>query len=408
MINNECIDVIESAVSGLSGMEAVDTAKILEYIWKWKFNNNAEALDKASWYLNHLKDHLKGEKYYEECLNNSAKPNFINPSAKLISWDHPLKFVELVARVCYKSESKITEDSSIKLVNNLIQGGHYAMLEHCIFSFAVSKGIYTDLINSQCAKYMFFTNIHTCIVSVNLRTLIENAHCPALLYLLKCVLINFPEFEKLCGEAIKQAKSITLYTLKCHSIRLINPSLLSEEERAVHKFYSIKFVTDRGVSHEIVRHRNSFAQESTRYVNYMKRGLTFIRPTDFDNWNDEAKNTYTKSLIIAEQGYLNMIKNGCKPQEARSLLPTSIKTEVVMTCNIKRWKHFFNLRVIGTTGCPHPDMKKVALEALEQLQFDTAFNAQYKLYKDEEISKLCRSTNSIGGDKNETTYTITN
>ena len=407
MINNGCIDVIESAVSGLSGMEAVDTAKILECIWKWKFNNNAEALDKASWYLNHLKNHLKGEKYYREFLNDSTKLNFINPSAKLISWDDPLKHVESIARVCYKSESRITEDSSIKLVNNLIQAGHYAMLEHCIFTFAVDKGIYTDLINSQCAKYMFFTNIHTCIVSVNLRTLIENAHHPALLYLLKCVLINFPEFEKLCGGAIKQAKGITLYRLNYHSIRLIDSSLLSEEERAVHKFYSIKFVTDRGVSHEIVRHRNSFAQESTRYVNYMKRGLTFIRPADFDKWNDEAKNTYTKSLIIAEQGYLNMIKNGCKPQEARSLLPTSIKTEVVMTCNIERWRHFFDLRVLGTTGCPHPDMRKVAVEALNELQFDNAFNDQYQLYADAERSNICNSSSSKRGDKNAT-YTVTN
>ena len=291
--------------------------------------------------------------------------------------------------------------------HDLIKNRHFAMLEHCIFTFAVSKGVYEDLINSRWAKYMFFTNIYDCIVSVNLRTLVENVSNSRLLYLLKCVLINFPEFEKLCGEAIKQAKSITLHELDKNNVNLIDPSFLSEEERSIHKFYSVKFITDRGVSHEIVRHRNSFAQESTRYVNYMKRGLTFIKPADFDDWSNEVKYTYTKSLIAAEQGYLNMIKNGCKPQEARSLLPTSIKTEVVMTCNIERWKHFFDLRVIGTTGCPHPDMKKVAIEALRELQFDTDFNDQYERYKDAEMSKLCISTTSTGGDKNAT-YTITN
>lgn len=121
-----------------------------------------------------------------------------------------------------------------------------------------------------------------------------------------------------------------------------------------HGSLTIKFICDRGVSHELVRHRlASFAQESTRYCNYAgdKFGneLTFIEPLFFDigkfgNCVSLKRTLWEIAMERAEETYLELIQEGCSPQEARSVLPNSIKTEVVMTANYREWRHFFNLR----------------------------------------------------------------
>lgn len=176
-----------------------------------------------------------------------------------------LQKIERVARVCYKSEDKITEGSAEKMVRSLIKRGHEAMLEHYSFS--------------------------------------------------------------------------------------------------------VKFTVDRGVSHEIVRHRvASFAQESTRYCNYGKSGdVAFIRPVFFAEATVEMDN-WVDSCMKAEQLYKDFILIGRTPQEARSILPNSLKTEVVMTANLREWRHFLSLRACGSTGKPHPQMLEVAVPLLKELR----------------------------------------
>jgi len=181
-----------------------------------------------------------------------------------------LRKLERVARVCYKSEDKITDGSAEKMVKALIKSGHEAMLEH--FSF------------------------------------------------------------------------------------------------------SVKFICDRGVSHELVRHRvASFAQESTRYCNYGSKGgeITVILPLFFDTGMGTSSNSivydaWKYSCEVAECKYLELLGYGATPQEARSVLPNSLKTEVVMTANLREWRHFFKLRAVGTTGKPHPQMQEVAIPLLEE------------------------------------------
>lgn len=185
-----------------------------------------------------------------------------------------LRKIELIGRKCYKSEDKITEDSSKKFVAGLIKRGHEAMLEH--FSFSVC------------------------------------------------------------------------------------------------------FTVDRGVSHELVRHRlASFAQESTRYCNYGHEGeITVVQPFylrtsdtgeyDYENPEDAKYIAWENGVRAAEACYINMLCNGATPQEARAVLPNSLKTEVVMTANLREWRHFFKLRALGTTGKPHPQMVEVALPLLEE------------------------------------------
>lgn len=136
-----------------------------------------------------------------------------------------------------------------------------------------------------------------------------------------------------------------------------------------HYSFSVKFICDRGVSHEIVRHRvASYAQESTRYCNYNKSGdVAFIRPVFFAEDTPEMDN-WVDSCMRAEKTYNYLISEGRTPQEARSVLPNSLKTEVVMTANLREWRHFLSLRACGSTGKPHPQMLEVAVPLLKELR----------------------------------------
>lgn len=132
-----------------------------------------------------------------------------------------------------------------------------------------------------------------------------------------------------------------------------------------HASMTVKFIVDRGVSHELVRHRlASFAQESTRYCNYSKakfgEELTFIKPFFFDEGTQEYQ-LWKNTCQAAEHAYLAMLLLKRTPQEARSVLPNSLKTEVIMTANMREWRHFFRLRAAGETGAPHPQMSEVAV-----------------------------------------------
>ena len=177
-----------------------------------------------------------------------------------------LKHIEKIARVCYKSEDKISEDGSSakKLIKNLIDRGHEAMIEHSSLS--------------------------------------------------------------------------------------------------------VKFICDRGVSHELVRHRiASFAQESTRYCNYANdkfgNELTFIEPffwTNCDLYYD-----WKAAMRAAEKSYLYLIERGAQPQEARSVLPNSIKTEITITANYREWRNFFKLR---TAKAAHPQMRELTIPLLAELK----------------------------------------
>lgn len=179
-----------------------------------------------------------------------------------------LKHIERCARVCYKSEDRITDDSAEKMVAALIRSGHEAMLEH--YSFTV------------------------------------------------------------------------------------------------------KFICDRGIANELVRHRiASFAQESSRYCCYAKdkfgKELTFINPCFWEPDSDNYARWFHE-MDEAEKTYLAMIEDGATPEQARDILPTSIKTEIVMTANLREFRHFFKLRAEGITGKPHPQMLEITIPLLKELK----------------------------------------
>jgi len=138
-----------------------------------------------------------------------------------------------------------------------------------------------------------------------------------------------------------------------------------------HQSFTVKFICDRGVSHEIVRHRlASYAQESTRYCNYSKdkfgTELTFIEPCFWNkNPYDRNMELWVQSMLTAEQTYLEMISNEASAQEARSILPNSLKTEIIVTMNLREWRHFFRLR---TAKVAHPQIREITIPLLKELK----------------------------------------
>ena len=133
-----------------------------------------------------------------------------------------------------------------------------------------------------------------------------------------------------------------------------------------HSRITVKFICDRGVTHEIVRHRiASYSQESTRYCNYTKdkfgRELTFIRPFFWEN-EPEKYAVWLDAMQKIEECYNSLIALGAKP--ARSILPNSLKTEIVVSMNLRSWRHFFELR---TSGRAHPQIREIAVPLLREL-----------------------------------------
>lgn len=136
-----------------------------------------------------------------------------------------------------------------------------------------------------------------------------------------------------------------------------------------HCSFTVKFICDRGVSHEIVRHRlASYCQESTRYCNYSKGDfdsqITVIEPC-YLNKGTFAYDEWEKACKRSEEAYFNLLNWGLSPQEARAVLPNSLKTEVVMTANVREWRHFLKLRC---SKAAHPQMREVATRLLKELK----------------------------------------
>ena len=135
-----------------------------------------------------------------------------------------------------------------------------------------------------------------------------------------------------------------------------------------HISISVRFICDRGITHEIVRHRlAAYSQESTRYANYSKdkfgSEITVIKPY-FWSEDSEEYSEWKRAMQNAEQSYLKLLKSGARPEQARSVLPNSLKTEIVMTCNLREWRHVLNLRC---SKASHPQIREIMLPLLTEL-----------------------------------------
>lgn len=297
----------------------------------------------------------------------------IESSAELIKIADPFLKIETAGRTCYKSTSQMTEETAKKFFHSLVERQHTAMLEHATFVFEVTKEVYDRYFGFKFLNYSIET-LDYCegeryLISGNLRAINEYRVIPLLLALWDKDrdLVYAPDVVNSIKNTYSGATPIPAkYGAKIVDIDSIED--IQEHAYKAHKYFTFRFICDRGVTHEIVRHRPaSYAQESTRYCNYGKdkfgSEITCIKPADYDSWDKNSQFLYEHSIRVAEACYMKMLENDRTPQEARAILPNTLKTEIIMTANCREFDHFFNLRAIGTTGAPHPDMKKVALVA---------------------------------------------
>ena len=299
-----------------------------------------------------------------------------NPSFEI--WDQEpsldgiYRQIERVGRVCYKSEDHQTADSARPFVERMIKNEHYAMLEHGSVFLTISlegdDKLSAEEREQKANNYISnrFSRVviagGKAFVSTNLRVLAENGWLDDLAF-------------------------------------LTEPTDHHERRVTVH------FTTQIAITREFNRHRaDSMAEQSTRYCNYSKAkfgneitvnlptwvkqlmmdsnwarqisggtltisGHDFLElgrkvvdgsATDLDNW--------VFANLATEKSYMNLIAAGRKPQEARVVLPLDTNTELVHTAFISDWKHFFDLRALGTTGAPHPDAKALAMPLYEEFQ----------------------------------------
>lgn len=179
--------------------------------------------------------------------------------------------------------------------------------------------------------------------------------------------VQMLENIELCGRVCYKSEDRITEESAEKFIRTIIKS--GHESVLEHEKITVRLVCDRGVTHEIVRHRiASYSQESTRYCNYTKDKfggeITFIRPFFWDE-DDERYTVWKNTMQEIENAYMKLTELGAKPEEARSILPNSVKTEIVVTMNIREWRHFFRLR---TAERAHPQMRECAVPLLEDFR----------------------------------------
>ena len=325
----------------------------------------------------------------------------IEPSANIIRHDvSPYEFVERVGRTCYKSEDKITDGSAKKFVHNLIERNHWAMLEHETLYIATTNTYMSRLLSvfMRCPTALRFFNITSNdfenVISGSFRAfhdLLENYQVEKILNPILCLLSsNYPEVFGEYPDSYKE----TLWSGFVQEISrddFIQHYADVNSTISKHLTHTVRFVCDRGVSHELVRHRvASFAQESTRYCNYSKdkfgNEITVIKPLFFEQWDKDLDNKcetmsyglWVRSCEQSEIAYFNLLKEGASPQEARSVLPNSLKTEIIVTATEEEWQHIINLRYIGTTGAPHPQMKQVMAMVVDDLSVESRGRLKYE------------------------------
>lgn len=230
--------------------------------------------------------------------------NIIKPSYEIMGMfpaaEDCLQWIERIGRLCYKSEARITADSSPRFIRQILK------------------------------------------------------------------LDKMDKLEERIRQVVRETRPIE-DIMRCVRDMLSDPP---HESVIEHSILTVRFVFDRGISHEIVRHRvgTAFTQESTRYCNYGKTGGVKVIEQPFWEKSEEEDSKYViwkAAMVFAESFYLDLLAAGASPQEARAVLPTGTKTEIVVSANFREWRHIFFMR---TSSKAHPQMREVMIPLLKEIQ----------------------------------------
>ena len=299
---------------------------------------------------------------------------------------NPFKTVERIGRICYKSEDAITEDSYKGFCERLIKNQHFAMLEHGHVHVAFEINNVKKKRDSVQSFLVNLASIPGVVVCFRSRYEGDEYSIEATLNLSH---IYNPKWSEINDEMLYKFFSTIRHRLQEYGVRADNyctnfyrSTTLSLKPNPFDSynstFKSLLFQCDRGISHELVRHRQSVAQSSTRYCNYSKGKfggeISYCTPVFWNGLPVEGQTEVEDYLKRGEDLYMRLINHyGVTPENARDVLPHLLSTEVVLTMNIPAWMHFVDLRADGTTGKPHPDMEVVAKMAKNILNDATEY-----------------------------------
>ena len=302
--------------------------------------------------------------------------NIIPPSFEILdALDHQSLAVriEFCGRICYKSEGMIDRNSAIPFVRKMAEHGHNSVLEMGALSLKITYSdpqLLAGLMATQ-PRYLQIdsTNDNTLLVSGSVRAFREmlmfHPECTLVRAMAALLAERHPYFFEtiLPPEGLIEDPAISVSKVSLAEIDNLAPEL-----RIKHRHIGVKFIVNRAVTHEIVRHRPcSFLQESQRYCRYSENKfggeVTFIKPMFYEEATPEY-NMWQKAMVDAEQIYLKLLETST-PQAARTVLPNSCKTELIVYANLQEWKHIFRLR---TTKAAEPSMREVMIPLYEMLQ----------------------------------------
>jgi len=280
--------------------------------------------------------------------------------------------IELCGRICYKSEDKIDRNSALPFVSKMAEHGHNSVLEMGVVTLevgGVSDSNVTELFLIQPRYLHIDRNGDSLLVTGSIRAFRE-----LLMFHQDCAIVNamcaylnerHPYFFStiLPKNGFKNNGSTSVRKVELTEIDQLPPGKLAK-----HRHIAVKFIVNRAITHEIVRHRPcSFLQESQRYCRYSddKFGseITFIKPMFFEKDSPEYK-IWQKAMQDTEQMYLRLLETST-PQAARTVLPNSCKTELIVYANLTEWLHIFKLR---TTKAAEPSMREVTIPLQEDFK----------------------------------------
>lgn len=279
--------------------------------------------------------------------------------------------LEACGRICYKSEDKITEDSAVPFVRKIAVHGHNSVLEMAVATLEVSclPEPLSELYACQ-PKYLIIDRTASgCLVTGSIRAFREISVQHPDNQLVNDMLLVLHEktpylFEGVFSRerALAADKNVKVRKLGLAEVETLPIDLLRR-----HRYVGVKFIVNRAVTHELVRHRPcSFLQESQRYCRYSQdkfgNQVTFIKPMFYEKGSAEYS-LWQQAMEETERLYLNLLETS-SPQAARTVLPNSCKTEIILYCNLAEWKHIFSLR---TSQAAEPSMREIMIPLAEEI-----------------------------------------
>jgi thymidylate synthase (FAD) len=282
--------------------------------------------------------------------------------------------LEACGRICYKSEEKISEGSALPFVKKIAEHGHNSVMEMAVVTLrlACSSQQITDLLRCQ-PKYLFVDLMEGGLLVTGSIRAFRELYLSSPEIALVQAMVDFlgamhhylleGVWKPVTRSAMSAVSSIGVEKVPLEQVEQLAPELLLR-----HRFLGVKFIVNRAVTHEIVRHRPcSFLQESQRYCRYSQdkfgSQVTFIRPLFFAPDSAEYQ-LWQQAMEITESLYLKLLETST-PQAARTVLPNSCKTEIIVYCNLAEWRHLLRLR---TSPAAEPSMREVMIPLETEMQ----------------------------------------